>query len=135
MNVVKLTIYDEILEFRLFTGDVLQCEGYFLLKFKSVADRDAVLRNGPYTIYNMTMFVKEWVTGFNLKDDMLRTLLIWVKLPSLPLHLWGSKILGKIGSAIGKPMFSDECTANKLRVSYARILVEVDITKKTKGKH
>lgn len=59
---------------------------------------------------------------------MLRTLPIWVKLPYLPLHLWGLKSLGKIGSALGNPLLSDECTTNKLRVSYARILMELDTT-------
>lgn len=39
----------------------------------------------------------------------------------------GAKSLSKIGSAIGTPLVTDECTTNKLRVSYARILVEVDI--------
>lgn len=34
------------------------------------------------------------------------------------------------GSALGKPLFTDECTTSKLRVSYARILVEIDITRK-----
>ncbi|KAL5170000.1 hypothetical protein HKD37_11G031783 [Glycine soja] len=62
--------------------------------------------------------------------DMLRTLPVWVKLPNLPLYLWGTKSLGKIGSALGNPLFTDECTANKLRVSYARILVEIDVTQK-----
>lgn len=37
--------------------------------------------------------------------------------------------MGKIVSAIGNPIVTDECTASKLRISYARILVEVDITK------
>lgn len=68
--------------------------------------------------------------GFSLKDDMLRTLPIWVTLPQLPLHLWGASSLGKIGSVLGKTLFTDECTAHKLRVSYARILVEIDVTKK-----
>lgn len=29
---------------------------------------------------------------------------------------------------MGTPLVTDECTVNKLRISYARILVEVDIT-------
>lgn len=59
--------------------------------------------------------------------DMLRALPIWVKLSQLPLHLWGVKSLGKIGNAIGNTMFTDECTAGKLRVTYARLMVEVDV--------
>lgn len=40
----------------------------------------------------------------------------------------GVKSLSKIGSAIGNPFVTDECTINKLRVFYERMLVEVDIT-------
>jgi hypothetical protein len=53
---------------------------------------------------------------------------IWVKLPQLPLYLWGARSLSKIGSALGKPIVTDECTAHKLRVSYARMLIEMDVT-------
>lgn len=38
--------------------------------------------------------------------------------------------MNKIGSMVGVTLVRDECTAHKLRVSYARILVEVDITRK-----
>ncbi|CAK8535666.1 unnamed protein product [Lathyrus sativus] len=101
---------------------------YFLLRFNSHEDKEAVMMKGPYTIRNMPMILKKWQSGFNLKQDLLRTLPIWIKLPQLPLHLWGAQSLSKIGSAIGKPLVTDECAANKLRVSYARILIEVDIT-------
>lgn len=105
-------------------------DGYFMLRFKSHADMDAVLMKGPYTIRNMPLILQEWRPDFDLKKDMLSTIPIWVKLPKLPLHLWGETSLNKIGSAIGIPLVTDECTTHRLRVSYARILVEVDITQK-----
>ncbi|KAL5172015.1 hypothetical protein HKD37_16G044853 [Glycine soja] len=105
-------------------------DGYFLLKFNTHKDMDDVMLRGPYTVRNMPMLLREWKPGFNLKQDMLRTLPIWIQLPQLPLHLWGARSLGKIGSALGKPITTDECTAKKYRVSYARILVEVDVTQK-----
>lgn len=37
-------------------------------------------------------------------------------------------LASKLASVVGKPMVTDKCTAKKLRVSYARVLVEVDIT-------
>lgn len=61
---------------------------------------------------------------------MLRTIPIWVKLPKLPLKLWSAKSLGKIGSAIGNPLFTHECTSGKLHVTYAHTLIEVDVTQK-----
>lgn len=53
---------------------------------------------------------------------------LWIQLPSLPLNCWGSDSLSRIGSTLGKPMFADECTTNQTRISYARLLVEVDVT-------
>ncbi|XP_058775694.1 uncharacterized protein LOC131649972 [Vicia villosa] len=105
-------------------------EGYFLLRFKNHYYMDAVMMKGPCTIRKIPMILKEWRPDYNVKEDMLRTLPIWVTLPKFPLHLWGPRSLNKIGSMIGIPLVTDECRAHKLRVSYARILVEVDITRK-----
>ncbi|XP_058762100.1 uncharacterized protein LOC131635497 [Vicia villosa] len=105
-------------------------EGYFILKFKNGDDRDEVLMKGPYTFQNKLMILLEWRHDFTMAKDMLRSIPIWIKLPGLPLPMWGAQSLGKIGSAVGIPLFTDECTAEKLRVSYARLLVEVDVTQK-----
>ena len=105
-------------------------DGYLLLRFKSHDDMEVVVMKGPYTIRSKPVVLKEWRPDFSLKQDMLRTIPIWIKLPKLPLYLWGERSLNKIGSAIGTPMVTDECTTHKLRVSYARMLVEVDITRK-----
>ncbi|XP_058766375.1 uncharacterized protein LOC131639973 [Vicia villosa] len=105
-------------------------DGYFLLRFKSHDDMDAVMMKGPYTLRNIPLIIKEWRPDYNVKEVLLRTLPIWIKLPKLPLHLWGARSLNKIGSILGVPLVTDECTAHKLRVSYAWILVEVDITRK-----
>ncbi|XP_058732579.1 uncharacterized protein LOC131604108 [Vicia villosa] len=103
-------------------------EGYFMIKFHSQADKDAVLIRGSYTIYRKPMFLHEWTPEFQLKDDLLRVLPLWVIFPQLPLLYWGEDSIGKIASAIGKPILMDECTTKKLRVSYARVLIEVDVT-------
>lgn len=40
--------------------------------------------------------------------------------------------MGKIASSIGKPMMINECTTKNLRISYGRVLVEVDVTTELK---
>lgn len=75
------------------------------------------------------MLLREWKPDFCLKMDILRITHVWVRLPQLPLYL-GDRSLSKIESDLGNPLFTDECTTNKLKVSYARILLEIDITKK-----
>lgn len=103
-------------------------KGYFVLRFHSHRERDDVLMKGPYTIRNMPVMLAEWKPNFKLKKDMMRTIPVWVQFPQLPLHLWGTKNLGKIASVLGKPLMTDECTTSRYRISYARILIEIDIT-------
>ncbi|XP_058775952.1 uncharacterized protein LOC131650248 [Vicia villosa] len=107
-------------------------EGYFLVRFRNEEDKTAVLMRGPYTIYKKPILLHEWNPRFTLQDDILRILPIWVMFPQLPLVYWGDRSIGKIASAIGKSLLTDECTAKKLRVSYARVLIEVDVTKELK---
>lgn len=38
--------------------------------------------------------------------------------------------MSKIGSILGVPLFADECITKQLRVSFARVLIELDVTKK-----
>ncbi|XP_058770000.1 uncharacterized protein LOC131643714 [Vicia villosa] len=71
-------------------------DGYFILRFKNFDEKEEILMNGPYTIKNMTMLLRDWSHDFNMKTDMLRTVPVWVKLPNLPLRLWGAKSLNKI---------------------------------------
>lgn len=78
------------------------------------------------------MFLHEWTSDFKLRDDLLRVVPIWVIFPQLPLVFWGDKSIGKISSAFGKSLMTDECTTKKLRVSYARVLIGVDVTTELK---
>lgn len=53
----------------------------------------------------------------------------WVRFPNLPLNCWSSDSLSKIGNLVGVPLCADECTTRQLRVSFARLLIEVSVTK------
>ncbi|XP_058783636.1 uncharacterized protein LOC131658346 [Vicia villosa] len=106
--------------------------GYFIVRFKSYEDQTKVMEQGPYFIYVKPIFLKYWSIDFELKADLLRVLPLWITLPNLPLYLWGEKSISNITSDVGRPITTDECTARKLRISYARVLVEVDITRPIK---
>ncbi|KAK4727179.1 hypothetical protein R3W88_032096 [Solanum pinnatisectum] len=80
------------------------------------------------------MIIKPWAHDFNLKEEVLRTIPLWVKLPNLPLNCWTTTTLSKIGSGLGKPLCADACTSNVERISYARLLVEIDVTQQMKEK-
>jgi hypothetical protein len=59
-------------------------------------------------------------------SDMVR-LPIWVKFPNLPLQCWSPLCLSKLASVIGKPVYYDSPTTSITRLSYARVLVEIDL--------
>ncbi|XP_075096595.1 uncharacterized protein LOC142174657 [Nicotiana tabacum] len=73
--------------------------------------------------------MKAWTPDFNLHDEVLRTIPLWVKFPNLPLNCWSMKALSKIGSALGNPVYADDFTTSTVIISYARMLIEMDITK------
>lgn len=53
---------------------------------------------------------------------------IWVKFPGLAVGYWSAEALSKVASAVGRPLYMDSFTANAEKISYARVLVEVDVS-------
>nr|QIA97949.1 hypothetical protein AP_R.00g000450-v1.0.a3 [Amaranthus palmeri] len=103
-------------------------EGYFILRFNSDNECEEIIKGGPYFLNRAPMVVKKWNRSFDFREEIMRVIPVWVRLPNLPLHCWGVDTLSRIVSAIGVPILADECTAKQLKVSYARVLVEVDVT-------
>lgn len=50
---------------------------------------DDVIARVPYTMGSRHVIVRKWAARFNCKEEFLRVLPLWVKLPNLPLHYWG----------------------------------------------
>ncbi|XP_010682612.1 uncharacterized protein LOC104897432 [Beta vulgaris subsp. vulgaris] len=103
-------------------------EGFLIVRLKSREERDKVLYTRPHLFYGKPMIIKHWCANFNFHDEILKVIPILVKFPNLPLSCWGEDSLSRIGSILGVPLYADECTSKGLRVSLARILVELDIT-------
>lgn len=104
-------------------------EGYFMIKLINRDVRDTILYSGLHLFYGKLMIVKQWSANFNFQSKVLKVVPIRVKLPNLPLNCWSEDSLSRIGSLLGIPLYADECTTKYLRVSFARILVQMDVTK------
>ncbi|XP_056688217.1 uncharacterized protein [Spinacia oleracea] len=103
-------------------------EGYFILKFPNVEDKNTIVSGGPYTFYGKPIIIKPWVANFNFYEEVLKVIPLWVKFPNLPLNCWGSDSLSRISSLLGVPLFADGCTTRQERVSFSRVLIEMDVT-------
>lgn len=69
--------------------------------------------------------LKVWKSGMPISWEVFETVPVSVCLPDLDPLYYTRRMLGKLGSAIGKPICPDNITATSERMSYARILVEV----------
>lgn len=98
-------------------------DGYFVIRFNNLEERNEVRYSGPYMINNKPIITKAWPADFSFNDEVLKTIPVWVRLPNLPLNCWDIDSLSMIGSGLGNPIYADDCTKNVDRISYARILV------------
>lgn len=88
----------------------------------------AAMAKGNLFFYAKPVILRRWKEGDELGETITHVP-IWVQLPNLPLEMWGPSSLSKITSKIGEPLHSDEMTAKKLKLEYARVLVKVEIGK------
>ncbi|XP_075085014.1 uncharacterized protein LOC142168253 [Nicotiana tabacum] len=104
-------------------------KGYYIVKFQSMADLNEVQYADPYSINNKPMILKQWCPEFDFNVEFLTELPLWVKFPSLPMNCSSLNSLSRIASAIEVPKYADECTTKQTRIPFARMLIEVNVTK------
>ncbi|KAJ6880841.1 hypothetical protein NC652_034010 [Populus alba x Populus x berolinensis] len=88
-----------------------------------------VLSDGPYLVYRKPFILHPMTRFFYFSNEEMSRVLVWVKFPNLPLCYWSPFCLSKIASVLGKPIQSDHMTSTLSRLSYAHVLVEIDLRK------
>ncbi|CAN1121690.1 hypothetical protein LINPERHAP2_LOCUS905, partial [Linum perenne] len=89
---------------------------------------------GPWKIYDYYIAVSQWSPTFN-EEESIRSILTWVRLLKLPIHYFNSVAVSRIGKNIGRTVRLDLATSEGSRCRYARVYVEVDLTKALLGKY
>jgi len=107
----------------------LHKSGWIIFRFKEEEDRLNVLNGGPYFAYGRSLLLKILPRCFRFGGEDFAIVPVWVQLPGLPLDCWNERALSKIMSRVGKPISTDKMTRTKERLSFARVLVEVDASK------
>lgn len=102
---------------------------YFLVRFHSNDDFEFARDQGPWTILDHYLVVKEWTPNFDPTTDKTEKLIVWVRIPCLPIEYFDFAFLTKVGEKIGRPIRAYHNTGTAARGRFARICVEVDITK------
>lgn len=101
--------------------------GICLFRFDTEADLLRVLHGGPWMVSGKyPSLLRQWKPGMKLDATSLQILTVWIKLPDLDLQFWTTNMLGKIASMIGNPFRIDKLMNDKVSLSYAPLMVEVD---------
>lgn len=103
--------------------------GYFLVKFASLEDYEFAKYGGPWMVLDHYLVVKEWVPNFDPLTGKTETVIVWVRFSCLSAKYYDYKFLMRVGGKIGRAINIDTATSLVSRAMFARICVEVDITK------
>ncbi|XP_074288965.1 uncharacterized protein LOC141614110 [Silene latifolia] len=105
-------------------------KGWFYFRFHSEKDLCTILRGSTWSLGNHSLVMKRWTPQISKELDSVSRVPVWVTLPDLDPIFWSEKALSKIASKIGTPMYADPVTTNKERLSFARLMIEVDVSQK-----
>ncbi|XP_074283267.1 uncharacterized protein LOC141607821 [Silene latifolia] len=101
----------------------------FLVRFKEVKDREAILAAGYHMFDINPLIVKPWQVDVDLLKEDVKVVPAWVRLHGLPLKFWG-KCLPSIAGLVGKYIKKDVTTDEKMRLGFARTMVELTVGQK-----
>ena len=75
--------------------------GFFVIDFDKQEDKYIIEEAGPWFRGSSGLFMQHWSPTFSPTTTSISTVLVWVRLPNMPLHLWNDQSLCAIENAIG----------------------------------
>lgn len=75
-------------------------DGYFLVRFASLDDKNELLYSEPHMLNNQPIIIKVWSAKFDSNKEVLQTIPIWVKYSNFSLNYWGMDSLRRISSGL-----------------------------------
>lgn len=102
---------------------------YYMIKFNEDSDYDKVLSGGPWFIGENFTAIKPQELYFKASEATFSSVAVWIRFPELPIEFYDPVVLRKVGSAIGLVLRIDSYTTSGSRVSYARLCVQIDLSK------
>ena len=105
-------------------------KGFYDFHFDSVDDLKKIWAAGTVNLKPSLLRFSQWTKDFKLLVQKQTHVSIWIRLVELPQEYWRERPLKEIASAIGTPIDIDGPTRNRMFGHYARILVDIDLSKK-----
>ncbi|XP_038977965.1 uncharacterized protein LOC120108429 [Phoenix dactylifera] len=100
--------------------------GYFALRLRNEEDKEAMLGKGLWIVAGQLLALERWQPDFVLGRKEVSKVVVWLRLPGLPLEYWRKESIWEIATEAGVAIEVDGFTEDHRRMGYARIKVEVD---------
>ncbi|XP_059066214.1 uncharacterized protein LOC131857556 [Cryptomeria japonica] len=107
----------------------LLANNFFMVTFLCMANRNRVFEGGPYFYNQVGLFVKPWHAGFNPSEELPNRVPVWVRLPRFPIECCREDVLHMLASMLGKLVGPSSQTLGKKVMTFARICVELDLSR------
>ncbi|GMI87522.1 hypothetical protein like AT2G01050 [Hibiscus trionum] len=102
---------------------------YFKVKFEKEDDYTKVLIDGPWTIFGSYLTVQPWSREFSTSQLHLAYVVVWVRLPGLPIRYYTKNLFRCIVDVIGKVIKADYNIDVGERDKFVPFAVMVDLNK------
>ncbi len=87
------------------------------------------LLGGPWLIFGHYLITQPWDKDFDADKATINKVIAWIRVPGMSLHLYDKRVLRQIGRMVGKLVKIYYNTNLFGRAKFARLAVEVDLTK------
>ncbi|KAL0913034.1 hypothetical protein M5K25_016464 [Dendrobium thyrsiflorum] len=102
---------------------------HIAIQLNNDLDYSRIFARRSYYILGCQMRLLKWTPEFDVQEES-PIVPVWVCFPNLRLHFFNNQVLFALASFFGRPLQTDQATSNLSRPSVARVLVEVDVSKK-----
>ena len=106
----------------------LGSKGFFMVVFTSLKDKDRVFEGVPYFYASAGLYMRPWVMNFVPEWENFTSVLVWIRLYSLPLDYWLSESLKAISNKLRHFIKISYTTLRGKYTSFAWICVEMDFS-------
>lgn len=71
------------------------------------ADREQVIRGGPWMIFDHYVVVRQWTLDFIASEDKINTTMVCIRFPGLGMEYYDESMLLALAASLGKPVKVD----------------------------
>lgn len=102
---------------------------FYIAKFDLEEDREFVLTDGPWVIARQYLTIHKLRAGFLPTTEAITRMAVWIRISSIQMEYSNVWVMKMISNILGKLLKININTNSHSRGKFARIFVEIDLTK------